>query len=66
MYFKPEPTTWSTRRLKSYHTQTGSEGAAIEYAIDLVNILGIQGFTILLLFLFLIKEVSLTKIYSFK
>ncbi|KAH3712949.1 hypothetical protein DPMN_072711 [Dreissena polymorpha] len=37
---QPEPTTWSTRRLKTFHTQTGSEGGAIEYAILLANILG--------------------------
>ena len=37
---KPEPTTWSTRRLESYHTQAGSEGAAIEYMIQLANTLG--------------------------
>ncbi|XP_052218524.1 uncharacterized protein LOC127836133 isoform X2 [Dreissena polymorpha] len=36
----PEPTTWSTRRLTTFHTQTGSEGGAIEYAILLANILG--------------------------
>ena len=37
---QPEPTTWATRRLSNFHTQTGDHGAAIEYAIQLANIVG--------------------------
>ncbi|KAJ8320511.1 hypothetical protein KUTeg_002098 [Tegillarca granosa] len=36
----PEPTTWASRRLSSYHTQEGTNGGSIEYMIDICNILG--------------------------
>ncbi|XP_045209692.2 uncharacterized protein LOC123561405 [Mercenaria mercenaria] len=36
----PEPTTWDTRRLQNFHTQTGTKGCAIEYLIHLTNIVG--------------------------
>lgn len=36
----PEPTTWTTRRKQTFHTQTGSYGAALEYMILLSNMMG--------------------------
>ncbi|KAL4221680.1 hypothetical protein ACF0H5_019937 [Mactra antiquata] len=37
---KPEPTTWSTRRLENFHTQTGEHGCALEYLMQITNIVG--------------------------
>ncbi|XP_033727237.1 uncharacterized protein LOC117316649 [Pecten maximus] len=37
---QPEPTTWATRRKQTFHTQTGSYGAALEYMILLSNMIG--------------------------
>ncbi|XP_060082274.1 uncharacterized protein LOC132561592 [Ylistrum balloti] len=37
---QPEPTTWTTRRKRTFHTQTGSYGAALEYMILLSNMMG--------------------------
>ncbi|XP_062593211.1 uncharacterized protein LOC134254684, partial [Saccostrea cucullata] len=36
----PEPTTWDKRKLTTFHTQGGTEGGALEYAILLSNMLG--------------------------
>ncbi|KAK3083039.1 hypothetical protein FSP39_012374 [Pinctada imbricata] len=36
----PEPTTWDSRKSLTFHTQTGSNGAAIEHMIHLANIIG--------------------------